>query len=291
MGYQDVSKGAVKQPMFGFTFTPIGGAATIKLGTVTATGMQGGRDFIQVINPTTLAASAQYTYYSDAQAQADAAEEAEIRHDDDGDDYDEAYAEEYAANKAKIGWWTGTVGKSSSADNVDVAVGSGFLGFSAASRNIAYTCSGEVPSTSKSYAPGAVKQPIVANFLPARMYLKDILVTGMQGGRDFIQVINPTTLAASAQYTYYSDAQAQADAAEEAEIRHDDDGDDYDEAYAEEYEANQAKIGWWSGTVGKSTRADNIIVEAGDAFLGYSANARSLTFSFKAVQDLTPITD
>ena len=70
VGYQDVSKGAVKQPLFGFTFTPVSGATTVKLGAVTAKGMEGGNDIIQVINPTTLGTSARYTYYSDTQARA-----------------------------------------------------------------------------------------------------------------------------------------------------------------------------------------------------------------------------
>ena len=119
VGYQDVSKGAVKQPLFGFTFTPVSGASTIKLGSVTVKGMVGGSDSIQVINPTTLASDAVYTYYSDAQAQAEAAEEAA------GDP--EVYEEVYAELSELVGWWVnGKIG-TVSADNVVVEAGDAFL--------------------------------------------------------------------------------------------------------------------------------------------------------------------
>ena len=275
VGYQDVDKGAVKQPMFGFTFTPVSGASTIKLGSVTASGMEGGRDIIQVINPTTLGTSASYTYYSDAQAQAEATEEA------DGDP--EAYEEVYAELSELVGWWVGGKFGKESADNVDVAVGSGFLGLSPDANDIAFKCAGEAPTTAKAYAPGAVKQPIIANFLPAKCYLKDILVSGMEGGRDIIQVINPTTLGTTVSYTYYSDAQAQAEAAEEA------DGDP--EAYEEVYAELSELVGWWVGGKFGKESADNVVINPGDAFLGLSPDANALTFNFKGVLDLTPVVE
>ena len=79
VGYQDVSKGAVAKPMFGFTFVPVDGSTSVKLGSVTVSGMRGGYDYIQVINPTTLGTDARYTYYSLAQAQAAAADSAQER--------------------------------------------------------------------------------------------------------------------------------------------------------------------------------------------------------------------
>jgi len=253
--------------------------------------MDGGRDIIQVINPTTLGADALYTYYSDAQARAEAAEEAEDEAGaSSGEDYDEAFAEVYAELKEQVGWWVGQRVGGTSADNVNVAVGTGFLGLSPAGNNIAFTCSGEAPTTTKAYSPGAVKQPIVANFLPARMYLKDILVSGMDGGRDIIQVINPTTLGADALYTYYSDAQARAEAAEEAEDEAGaSSGEDYEEAFAEVYAELKEQVGWWVGQRVGGTSADNVIVNPGDAFLVLSPAANALTFNFKSVLDLTPI--
>ena len=291
VGYQDVSKGAVKQPMFGFTFTPVSGAATVKLGAVTAKGMIGGSDIIQVINPTTLGMTTAYTYYSDAQARAEAAEEAEGETGaTSGEDYDEVYAEVYDELKELVGWWVGAALGGTSADDVDIAVGSGFLGLSDTANNISFTCNGEAPTTSKAYCAGAVKQPIIANFLPARMYLKDILVGGMVGGSDIIQVINPTTLGMTTAYTYYSDAQARAEAAEEAESETGaTSGEDYDEVYAEVYDELKELVGWWVGAALGGTSADNVIVEPGDAFLVLSDTANALTFNFKSVLDLTPI--
>ena len=291
MGYQDVSKGAVKQPLFGFTFTPVTGAATIKLGSVTVKGMEGGLDRIQVINPTTLASDAVYTYYSDAQARAEAAEEAEGETGTtEGEEYEEVFAEVYDELKGNVGWWAGAVG-GTSADNVDVAVGSGFLGLSPSANNIAFTCSGEAPTTPKAYSAGAVKQPIIANFLPTKCYLKDILVSGMEGGLDRIQVINPTTLASDAVYTYYSDAQARAEAAEEAEGETGaTEGEEYEEVFAEVYDELKGNVGWWAGAVG-GTSADNVVVNPGDAFLVLSPVANALTFNFKSVLDLTPVVE
>ena len=291
VGYQDVSKGAVKQPLFGFTFTPVSGASTVKLGAITASGMEGGRDVIQILNPTTLATSSAYTYYSDAQARAEAAEEAEGETGaTSGEEYDEVYAEVYDELKELVGWWVNGAFGVTSANNVDVAVGSGFLGLSDNANNISFTCSGEAPTTSKAYCAGAVKQPIIANFLPARMYLKDILVSGMEGGRDVIQVLNPTTLATSSAYTYYSDAQARAEAAEEAEGETGaTSGEEYDEVYAEVYDELKELVGWWVNGAFGVTSADDVVVGAGDAFLVLSDNANALTFNFKSVLDLTPV--
>ena len=146
VGYQDVSKGAVKQPLFGFTFTPISGASTIKLGSVTASGMEGGRDTISVINPTTLGTTAQYTYYSDAQARADAAEEAagvaeEATGETSGAEYDAEYAtayeETYEELKELIGWWSGGLGNTS-ADEVVVEAGDAFLVLSPAANALTF---------------------------------------------------------------------------------------------------------------------------------------------------------
>ena len=120
VGYQDVSKGAVKQPLFGFTFTPVSGASTVKLGSITASGMVGGLDSIQVINPTTLASSAVYTYYSDAQAREEAADEAGAS---EGEDFDEVYDE----LKELVGWWNANAFGTVSADDVVVEAGDAFL--------------------------------------------------------------------------------------------------------------------------------------------------------------------
>ena len=273
VGYGNVQTEAVKQRMFGFTFVPVAGGDSVKLGSVKATGMAGGADMIQVINPTTLGTSAQYTYYSDAQAKAEAMEESE------GDP--EVYEEVYAELKELIGWWAGRLG-GTSANDVDIDVGSGFLGLSADKNNISFECAGSVPLTATSYAPGAVKSPIVANYLPVSFYLKDLVVDNMAGGADMIQVIDPETLGTTAQYTYYSAAQAEAEAMEESEG----DPEVYEEVYAELSEL----IGWWSGRLG-GTSADNVVVKPGDAFLGLSADANALTFNFKSALEVTPVAE
>ena len=254
---------------------PVGGGDTVLLGSVTALGMNGGRDTVQVINPETLAPDAQYTYYSDAQARAEAMEEAE------GDP--EAFEEVYEELKELVGWWVaGALGRTS-ANDVEVKVGSGFLGLSPDKNNISFTCAGQVPTTSTSYSTGAVKSPIVANYLPSNCYLKDIVVNGMNGGRDTVQVINPETLAPDAQYTYYSDAQARAEAMEEAE------GDP--EAFEEVYEELKELVGWWvAGALGR-TPAGDVVVGAGKAFLGLSPDRNNLTFNFKSALDITPVVE
>ena len=128
----------MKQPLFGFTFTPVTGAATIKLGSVTVKGMEGGLDTIQVINPTTLGTTAQYTYYSDAQARAEAAEEAEGETGaTEGEEYEEVYNEVYAELAELVGWWNGALGVTS-ADNVVVNPGDAFLVLSPAANALTF---------------------------------------------------------------------------------------------------------------------------------------------------------
>ena len=293
VGYQDVSKGAVAKPMFGFTFVPVDGSTSVKLGDVTVSGMRGGADYIQVINPTTLSTDALYTYYSLTQAQSDAADSAEeLVEEGDYDTYEEAYADEYATFSAMVGWWNGAPGRSTRSDDVYIPVGSGFLGLGNASRPMTFTCAGEAPTTTKSYAPGAVAKPIVANFLPVRFYLQDMTVSGMRGGADYLQVINPTTLSTDALYTYYSATQAASDAADSAEeLVEEGDYDTYEEAYADEFATFSAMVGWWNGAPGRSTRSDTVIVNPGDAYLVLGNASRPLTFNFKSVLDLTPITE
>ena len=130
VGYQDLETTAVKSPMFGFTFMPVGGGDTVLLGSVTALGMNGGRDTVQVINPETLAPDAQYTYYSDAQARAEAMEEAE------GDP--EAFEEVYEELKELVGWWVaGALGRTPAGDVV-VGAGKAFLGLSPDRNNLTF---------------------------------------------------------------------------------------------------------------------------------------------------------
>lgn len=150
VGYQDISKGAVAKPMFGFTFVPTDGSTSVKLGSVTVTGMRGGLDYLQVINPTTLGADAQYTYYSAAQAAADAADSAEeLVEEGEYDDYDEAYADEFATYSARVGWWNGAPGGKSSArsDNVIVNPGDAFLVYGNASRPHTFNIKGVLDLT------------------------------------------------------------------------------------------------------------------------------------------------
>ena len=141
VGYQGVSKGSVAQPMFGFTFVPVDGATSNKLGDVTVSGMKGGNDYIQVINSTTLGLDARYTYYSAAQAEAEAADSAEeLVEEGEYESYEEAYADEYPTFAAKIGWWNGTPGGKSSvrSENIVVNEGDAFLVSGNASRPLTF---------------------------------------------------------------------------------------------------------------------------------------------------------
>ena len=125
--------------MFGFTFMPVGGGDTVLLGSVKALGMNGGRDTVQVINPETLAPDAQYTYYSDEQARAEAMEEAE------GDP--EAFEEVYEELKELVGWWVaGALGRTS-ASEVVVKAGQGFLGYSPEKNNLTFSFKGALDLT------------------------------------------------------------------------------------------------------------------------------------------------
>ena len=275
VGYQNNETTEVQYPLFCFTFTPIAGGNTIKLGDIVASG-NNAKDRIQVINPTTLGADVQYGYYSKANAEADAWEEAE--------EDPEVYEEILPDFLCDVGWWIGgQVGtKGKEANNVDVTVGSGFLGLSVDCNNITFTCNGEAPTKAKSFVTGKVQYPFFGNFLPTRMYLKDLVVSG-NGAKDRIQVINPTTLGADVQYGYYSVAQAEADAWEEAE--------EDPEAYEEILPDFLCDVGWWiGGQVGtKGKEANDVIVEAAQGFQGLSTDCNNQTFNYKGVLDLTPI--
>ena len=275
VGYQNNETTDVKYPLFCFTFTPIAGGNTIKLGDIVASG-NSASDRIQVINPTTLGSDVAYGYYSKANAEADAWEEAE--------EDPEVYEEILPDFLCDVGWWIGGhVGKAADfANNVDVTVGSGFLGLSPSCNNITFTSNGEAPTKAKSYVTGAVKYPFFGNFLPTRMYLKDLVVTG-NSSSDRIQVINPTTLGSDVAYGYYSVAQAESDAWEEAE--------EDPEVYEEILPDFLCDVGWWiGGHVGKAAdSADNVIVEAAQGFQGLSAACNNQTFNYKGVLDLTPI--
>ena len=98
---------------------------TIKLGAIVPENFDVDADAIQVINPSTLAADAQYVYMSKEIADAAAKED----------------GEEPGAYDELIGWWNPVIGvgeDGASANGVDVAAGAAFLGLFESGNNITF---------------------------------------------------------------------------------------------------------------------------------------------------------
>ena len=254
VGYNTYQTDEARQPSFGACFVPVSGASTYKLGDLKPADFDVDNDFIQIINPTTLASDAQYVYMS--KEIADAAAEAD--------------GEEPGAYDALIGWWNPDIGvgeDGASADNVDINVGQAFLGLFDSGNDIGFLSSGEAPTVPTSINTDGARQPFFASYIPKTITLGQIVPEDFDVDNDFIQVINPTTLGTDAQYVYMS--KEIADAAAEA------DGEDPG--------AYDALVGWWNPDIGvgeDGASANNVSVAPGAAFLGLFDGGADITFNF-----------
>jgi hypothetical protein len=124
VGYQAVKTDSTLSPSIGATFLPFSGANSYKLGDITVSGMTAGNDIIQVLDPETTTTSAQYTYFSKAEADQMAIEEGGA-----AGDYDDF-----------VGWWDNTnlFGDGGQAGDVPVAAGEAFLGLFSTRANIKF---------------------------------------------------------------------------------------------------------------------------------------------------------
>ena len=256
VGYTEFATESKAKPSFGACFTPINGATTYKLKDLVPTDFDVDADAIQLINPTTLAADAQYVYMSKEIADAAAKED----------------GEEPGAYDELIGWWDPVIGvgeDGAAAGDTEIKVGQAFLGLFESGNDIKFQSSGSVPLTTTAISTDSKKKPFFANYLPKTIKLGAIVPENFDVDADAIQVINPSTLAADAQYVYMSKEIADAAAKEDGE-----EPGAYDEL-----------IGWWNPVIGvgeDGASANGVDVAAGAAFLGLFESGNNITFNFPA---------
>ncbi len=254
VGYNTYNTDRAHLPSFGACFIPTVGGSSYKLGTLKPTDFDPDNDTIQLINPTTLASDAVYVYMSKEIADAAAAEE-ELP----AGSYDEL-----------IGWWDAVIGMGEDgafADNVEIAIGTAFLGKFESGNDVEFLSSGEVPAVSTSINTDGERLPFFASYIPKTITLGQIVPEDFDPDNDTIQVINPTTLASDAVYVYMSKEIADAAAAEESLP-----AGSYDEL-----------IGWWDAVAGigeDGASANNVTVAPGAAFLGKFESGNDITFNF-----------
>ena len=258
VGYQQLNTDAKLSPSMGATFVPVSGAASYKLGDVVAKDMDPDTDCLQVLDPDTTAATALYSYFSKELADALAEEDGEPE-----GAYDEL-----------IGWWD--MGKAGEPENyrsnTSITVGQGFLGLFMSAEDVTFTYNGSVPMTSTSLSTGAKLSPTLCNYLPIQVTLSQLTADGMDPDTDCLQVLDPTSTAATALYSYFSKELADELAEEDGEPE-----GAYDEL-----------IGWWD--MGKAGEPENyrggVTVAPGAAFLGLfmssTGSGEAIQFNFPA---------
>lgn len=248
VGYQGLGYESAKKPLVGFTFVPVSGATTIKLGDVKATNMDPDTDAIQLLDPDTTANKGAYTYVSKEVAE----------------DWELKPTEDY------VGWWDlQKYGPGETSRNdVEVDIGRGFLLYNNKGHDIQFTCAGAVPINTTSYTTSG-KKSLVATYIPTDMTLGDIVVPGlnMDPDTDAIQVLDPNTTANVAAYTYVSQERAE----------------DWELEPAKDYVGwwDLQKYG-----PGETSR-NGVAVKAGATFLLYNNKAHTLTFQYKSALDVT----
>ena len=257
VGYGTYNTEQAHLPSFGATFIPVTGGSTYKLSILKPTDFDPDNDTIQLINPTTLGMDAAYVYMSKEIADAAAAEDGEP-----AGAYDEL-----------IGWWDAVIGigeDGASADNVDIDVGTAFLGKFESGNNVEFISSGEAPTVPTAINTDGERLPFIASYIPKTIKLGKIVPEDFDPDNDVIQVINPTTLGMDAAYVYMSKEIADAAAAEDGEP-----AGAYDEL-----------IGWWDAVLGigeDGASANNVDVNPGAAFLGKFESGNDITFNFPSV--------
>jgi len=174
----------------GPTFISVGSATEQwKLSDVTLNGAVPGDDFVQFLDPATVATVIQATYIDAATAAAAEAPELE-------------------------GWWDLSI--ENSLNDLTFAAGTGFI-CSFASAGVSITYAGEVLQGSTTLDLSGMAYPMVANFTPVDLTLGSITGIGMVPGDDFIQFLDPATVETIVQATYIDAATAAAAEAPELE--------------------------------------------------------------------------
>ena len=205
-------------------------------------------EYLQKLNPNGSAVVARYTYAS-------------------VDWLKDEYEEEWEEYTNLLGWWekdkVGTV----SANDVDVDIGTAFLGF-LGGKNLNFVSAGEVPSEPTAFNDGGNRNPFFLNYLPLTIKLGAVTVTCeddfMIPNLEYLQVLNPNGSAVIARYTY-----AGLDWLK----------DEYEDEWAEHTDL----LGWWQkdhvGEEGYS--ANDVDLTPGFSFLGF-LGGKGLDFNFPA---------
>ena len=258
VGYQNLGTDSAESPSVGMTFTPISGAETFKLGTITAKDMDPDIDCLQLLDSETTKILGQYSYFSKELAD-------ELAIDDGGQagDYDDL-----------VGWWD--IGMAGEPDNYrgdeDINVGQGFLGLMMSHSPTFFVANGEVPTEWSFIHTDNAESPYICNYMPINFKFKDITATDMDPDIDCLQLLDSETTKILGQYSYFSKELAD-------ELAIDDGGQagDYDDL-----------VGWWD--VGMAGEPDNYRGEeplnAGQAFLGLMMSHGDTYFNFPGVNNL-----
>ena len=237
----------------GFTFQPVTGTE-FKLGDLTAKNMDPDSDALQVLDTETTAALKCYTYFSPELAK---------EWEETPGEYDDC-----------IGWWEkGMYGEAEYYyGNEPIQRGQAFLLLNGLYHEIIIQGQGEVPmkATSVTFSEN---HPMIANYLPVDMKLKDLKVegAGMDPDSDALQLLDTETTAAIKCYTYFS-----AELAKEWEET----PGEYDDC-----------IGWWEkGMYGEAEYYyGDEIVKAGQGFLALNGLYHEITVDFPSALDVSKI--
>ena len=235
---------------------PVSGATTYKLKDITVDGMIYGQDIIQTLSPDTTVSDGMYAYVS------------------------KAFADQMAADQglppgtydAMVGWWDMLKGGAgvpgAEAGDVDIKVGTGFLGQFLSLANAKVTSAGSAPLALTSIFTEGKSSPFISCYIPRTIKLKDITVNNMIYGQDIIQTLDPTTTVSDGMYAYVSKAFADQMAADQGLPP-----GTYD-----------AMVGWWDMLKGGAgvpgAEAGEVDVNPGDAFLGQVLSLSNLEFVF-----------
>ena len=270
VGYQNLStdptgKGDIKRPNFGFTFQPIGDPeGWVSLGKVKMIGMDAyNGDYLYTLQPeNTRPTDVAYAYYDRASVEQGLLDYWEP----------EQITEEMITSC--IGWWDMVNGFSGDPndkiDDVQVKVGTFFIGYIEGKQNIDVQCSGEVLNKEVPITYTGAKRPTFANPIPRQVALREITVTGLDAynGEYFYTLQPENTRPTDRAWAYYDRASVEQGLL------------DYWEPEQITEEMITSCIGWWDMVNGFSgdpnDKIDNTLVNPGEAFVGYcDMNAES----------------
>ncbi len=241
-----------KNPMRGFTFVPVSGAAVYALGDVKPTNFNAvdGEYLYQLAPASARPADGQYIYLDLANAKIAL----------DTEDDEEA--------GALVGWWLNAVtgDDEDRCDTATFAVGSAFLGDFSQAANVSFTCAGAVPSTNINVNISGKVYPMFANPIPKQITFGDVTIGNMMAvdGEFFYQLQPTNARPADGQYIYLDLANAKIAL----------DTEDDEEA--------GALVGWWLNAVtgDDEDRCDTLPIKAGEAFIGSMGGNANVVVSF-----------